>query len=202
LDFQVPFSINQTAILWSCELHFSLPEPSSPQQGAVVALTEKSRTGKPCFSAHSTDTSRTLTSSQPDFAAPIAYIYPVATGKAALSRRRPITLASSTSAVALPPANRATTPGGARRNRPPRRRRRREPRLAVPVSVRRGPAAGGSVPRARLTSARRGGRIAPSRGRRRRRRDSALGDLNAKPGGVARSRPWAQRDRAADSAGG
>jgi hypothetical protein len=40
--------------------------------------------GNPVFPAHSTNTSPTLTSWPPDFAAPIACVYPVGTGKAAI----------------------------------------------------------------------------------------------------------------------
>jgi len=62
----------------------------------------------------------------------------------ALWRRRPITLASSTSAVALPRAHLRDACGGRRRNRPPRQRRGREPRPALAdrfgATDRRGPA--------------------------------------------------------------
>jgi len=67
-------------------LRFFFRQPSSPRQGAVVALPEKSKTGKSCLSAHSTNTSPTIASWPPDFAAPIACVYPVATGKAAILR--------------------------------------------------------------------------------------------------------------------
>jgi hypothetical protein len=48
------------------------PCQKNPKPGSLV------------FSAHSTNTSPTLTSWPPDFAAPIAYVYPVGTGNAAI----------------------------------------------------------------------------------------------------------------------
>jgi len=86
LDFQVPFSINETAILWSCELHFFFREPSSPPQVAVVALPAKSKTGKPCLSSAWYKHLADLPSWSPDFNAPIASVYPVAAGKGAILR--------------------------------------------------------------------------------------------------------------------
>ena len=63
---------------------FFFRQSSSPQQGTVVALAENPKSGNPVFSAHCTNTSPVLTSRPPDFAAPIACVYPVATGKTAI----------------------------------------------------------------------------------------------------------------------
>jgi hypothetical protein len=46
LGFQVPFSINQTAILWSCELHFSSGSRLLAPPNSNFAPPEKPKTGK------------------------------------------------------------------------------------------------------------------------------------------------------------
>lgn len=84
LDFQIPFSINQTAILVVPRFEFFeffLREPSSPPQGGFVALAEKVKSRNPVFSVHSTNTPP---APLPGFTVSSPSPYPVATGKAAI----------------------------------------------------------------------------------------------------------------------
>jgi hypothetical protein len=63
---------------------FSPLEPSSPRKAQLSPCPKNPKPGNLFFSAHSINTSPTLTSWPPDFAAPIACLYPVGTGKAAI----------------------------------------------------------------------------------------------------------------------
>jgi hypothetical protein len=54
------------------------------RQAPIEPYWENPKPGNPIFSAHSTNTSPTLTSWPPDFAASTASFYPVAIGKAAI----------------------------------------------------------------------------------------------------------------------
>jgi hypothetical protein len=65
-------------------LHFPRWEPSSPRKAQLSPCRNNPKPGNPVFPAHSTNTSPTLNSWPPDFAASTVSVYPVGTGKAAI----------------------------------------------------------------------------------------------------------------------